>query len=77
MITVNGDTVTRMQPAGRTGRVTNIDERRGEIGIEVNGRERFYTVENKRMLDRVKVGDRVTFDVENRGGREVVTTLDR
>ena len=71
------DVVTQFRSAGRSGRVTSIDERRGEIGIEVNGRERFYRVENNRMLDRVKVGDRVTFDTEERNGREVLTTIGR
>ena len=71
------DLVTQMRAAGRTGRVTTIDKSRGEVGIDVNGRERFYRVENNRMLDRVKEGDRVTFDVETRNGREVVTTLER
>jgi Cu/Ag efflux protein CusF len=71
------EVVTDFRATGRSGRVTSIDERRGEVGIEVNGRERFYRVENNRMLDRVKVGDRVTFDVENRNGREVLTSLDR
>jgi Cu/Ag efflux protein CusF len=73
----NEDVVTRVEGAGRSGRVTQIDKRRGEIGIEVNGRERFYRVENDRMLERVKEGDRVTFDVETRNGQEVVTTLER
>jgi Cu/Ag efflux protein CusF len=71
------DVVTQIRAAGRSGRVTSIDERRGEIGIEVNGRERFYRVENNRMLKKVQVGDRVTFDVEDRNGREVVTSLER
>jgi Cu/Ag efflux protein CusF len=71
------DLVTQLRSTGRSGRVTSIDERRGEIGIEVNGRERFFRVENNRMLDRVKVGDRVTFDTEDRGGREVLTSIDR
>jgi Cu/Ag efflux protein CusF len=73
----NDDVVTQVSGAGRSGRVTQIDRRRGEIGIEVNGRERFFRVENERMLERVKEGDRVTFDVETRNGREVITTLDR
>jgi hypothetical protein len=77
IITVDNGEVTAIRAAGRTARVTSIDERRDEIGLEVNGRERFYRVENRRMLDRVKVGDRVTFDVETRNGQEVVTTLDR
>lgn len=77
IITVDNGEVTAIRAAGRTGRVTSIDERRGEVGIEVNGRERFYRVENNRMLDRVKEGDRVTFDVETRNGQEVVTTLER
>jgi Cu/Ag efflux protein CusF len=71
------DVATRIRAAGQSGRVTQIDTRRGEIGIEVNGRERFYRVENNRMLERVKEGDRVTFDVEERGGRQVITTLER
>ena len=71
------DVVTQFRSVGRSGRVTSIDERRGEIGIEVNGRERFYRVENNRMLDRVKVGDRVTFDTEERNGREFLTSIDR
>ena len=73
----NEDVVTQVSGTGRSGRVTQIDKGRGEIGIEVNGRERFYRVENERMLERVKEGDRVTFDVETRNGREVVTTLER
>jgi hypothetical protein len=77
IITVDNGEVTAIRAAGRTGRVTSIDERRGEVGIEVNGRERFYRVENNRMLSRVKEGDRVTFDVETRNGQEVVTTLER
>lgn len=71
------DVVTQVRAAGQSGRVTAIDKRRGEIGIEVNGRERFYRVENERMLERVKEGDRVTFDVEERGGRQVITTIER
>ena len=73
----NEDVVTQFRAAGRSGVVTQIDKRRGEIGIEVNGRERFFRVENDRMLERVKEGDRVTFDVEQRNGREVITTLER
>jgi Cu/Ag efflux protein CusF len=77
VITVDNGEVTAIRAAGRSARVTSIDERRDEVGLEVNGRERFYRVENRRMLERVKVGDRVTFDVETRNGQEVVTTLDR
>jgi Cu/Ag efflux protein CusF len=73
----NEDVVTQVRSAGQSGRVTQIDKNRGEIGIEVNGRERFYRVENNRMLDRVKEGDRVTFDMEDRNGRQVITTLER
>jgi hypothetical protein len=77
VITVDNGLVTAIRAAGRSGRVTSVDERRGEVGIEVNGRENFYRVENTRLLDRVKTGDRVTFDVETRNGQEVVTTLER
>ena len=77
VITVDNGTVTAIRAAGRTARVTSIDERRSEVGLDVNGRESFYRVENKSLLGRVKVGDRVTFDVESRNGQEVVTTLEK
>jgi hypothetical protein len=77
VITVDNGTVTAIRAAGRTARVTSIDERRSEVGLEVNGRESFYRVENKGLLGRVKVGDRVTFDVESRNGQDVVTTLEK
>ena len=73
----NEDVATQIRAAGQTGRVTRIDKGRRQVGIDVNGQERVYVVENSRMLENVKEGDRVTFDVEQRNGREVVTTLDR
>jgi hypothetical protein len=77
VVTVDNGLVTAIRPAGSTARVTSIDERRNEVGLEVNGRESVYRVENKAMLERVKVGDRVTFDVESRNGQDVVTTLQK
>jgi hypothetical protein len=68
---------TRMTPAGRSGRVTSVDEGRGEVAIETGRREVIYRVENSRLLRGIKVGDLVTYDVEERGGRQVIVNLGR
>jgi hypothetical protein len=71
------DVATHIAPAGRSGRVTMVDEARGEVGIETGRREQVYRVENTRLLKGVQVGDRVTYDLEERGGRTVITNLTR
>jgi Cu/Ag efflux protein CusF len=70
------DVVTDMKSAGQSGRVTTVDERRGEIGVEVRGRETLYRVDNDRVLRGVRVGDRITFELEERGGRKVITRIE-
>ena len=71
-----GDLVTDIRTAGQRGRVTQIDERRGEVGIDVRGRETLYPVDDPRLLRRMRVGDRVTFEVEERRGRRVITSIE-
>jgi Cu/Ag efflux protein CusF len=70
------EVVTDIRGAGQTGRVTTLDERRGEIGIEVRGRETLYRVDNDRILRGIRVGDRITFETEERGGRRVITRIE-
>lgn len=71
-----GDLVMDIRTAGQRGRVTQIDERRGEVGIDVRGRETLYPVDDPRLLRRMRVGDRVTFEVEERRGRRVITSIE-
>jgi Cu/Ag efflux protein CusF len=71
------EVVTDIRTAGQIGRVTRVDERRGEISIEVRGREALYRVDDgSRLLRRVRVGDRVTFEVEERRGQKVITSIE-
>lgn len=68
--------VTRIDPADATGTVVRVDGR--TVVIEVNGQEETYTVDNRDLLDNVRSGQRVRFEVEERsGGRRVVTALRR
>jgi Copper binding periplasmic protein CusF len=71
-----GDLVTDIRGAGQSGRVTQVDERRGEVSIEVRGRETLYQVDEPRLLRRIRVGDRVAFEVEERRGRRVITSIE-
>jgi Cu/Ag efflux protein CusF len=70
------EVVTEIRSAGQSGRVTRIDERRDEVTIQVRGRETLYQVDNPRLLRRLRVGERVTFEVEERRGRRVITSIE-
>ena len=70
------DVVTDMRGAGQSGRVISVDERRGEVSVEVRGRETLYRVDNDRILRGVRVGDRISFEVEERSGRKVITRIE-
>ena len=70
------DVVTDIRSAGQSGRVTRVDERRDEVSIEVRGRETTYQVESPRLLRRLRVGDRVAFEVEERRGRKVIVSIE-
>jgi Cu/Ag efflux protein CusF len=70
------DMVTDIRSAGQSGRLTQIDPRRGEVSIEQRGRETLYVVDDANLLRRLRVGDRVTFEVEERRGRRVITSIE-
>jgi Cu/Ag efflux protein CusF len=70
------DVVTDIRSAGQSGRVTRLDERRDEVSIEVRGRETTYQVDSPRLLRRLRVGDRVAFEVEERRGRKVIVSIE-
>lgn len=62
------------------GRVTDVDRRRGELTIDLRGQRRRVTFEvsDRDMLDRVREGDDVTFDYQQRGrDRWVIVRLQR
>jgi hypothetical protein len=68
--------VTRIDPADAVGTVVRVSGR--SIVIEVDGRQESYTVDDDDLLDDVRAGQRVRFEVEERStGRRVVTTLRR
>jgi ribosome maturation factor RimP len=68
--------VTRIDPADAAGTVVRVDGR--TVVIEVNGNQETYSVDNRDLLDNVRSGQRVRFEVEERsGGRRVVTALRR
>jgi Cu/Ag efflux protein CusF len=70
------EVVTNVRTAGQSGRVTRVDRRRGEVAIEVDGREETYSVQDKDLLERVRQGDRVRFEFEDRSnGRKVITGI--
>jgi Cu/Ag efflux protein CusF len=70
------DVVTAIRVVAQSGRVTQVDERRGELIVEVRGRETFYQVESPELLRRIRVGDRVTYVVDDRRGRRVITSIE-
>jgi cold shock CspA family protein len=73
----DGITITRIESAELVGRVRFIDMRRGAVTIEVDGRDETYDVERD-LLRRVREGDRVRFEVEERGrGGKAITELRR
>ncbi len=70
------DVVTAIRVAGQSGRVTQVDERRGELTVDVRGKETFYQVDRPELLRRIRVGDRVTYEVDDRRGRRVITSIE-
>ena len=44
-------------------------------GIEIDGRVQSYDVEDKNLLEEVRVGDRVRFEIAKRNGRQVITSI--
>jgi len=70
--------VTRIDPSELSGIVRSVDTRRRSITIEVNGRDETYTVRDRNLLDDVREGDRIRFEVEERSiGSRVITAINR
>jgi Cu/Ag efflux protein CusF len=68
--------VTRIDPADMVGTVVRVDGR--SVVINLDGRDETYSVDNRDLLDNVRSGQRVRFEVEERtNGRRVVTALRR
>jgi ribosome maturation factor RimP len=68
--------VTRIDRAEMVGTVTRVDSR--SITIDVDGQERSYSVDDDDLLDNIRTGQRVRFEIEERsGGRSVVTAIRR
>jgi hypothetical protein len=64
--------------AGRrevSGRLISIDDRSGEIRLDVNGRRDTYRVEDARQLRSFQVDQDVVVTLESREGRDVVTDI--
>jgi Cu/Ag efflux protein CusF len=72
-----GPVITRLESADQTGTIVRIDPRYRSVTISVNGRDETYDVDNRKLLEALHDGDRVRFEVENRGSRQVVTNVSR
>jgi Cu/Ag efflux protein CusF len=69
-------TVTRIDRAESVGNVVRVNGR--TVYMTVDGREEAYTVEDEDLLDDIRGGQRVRFEVEERSnGRRVITAIRR
>jgi hypothetical protein len=69
-------TITRIDRAESVGNVVRVNGR--TLYVTVDGREEAYTVEDEDLVDDLRSGQRVRFEVEERGGgRRVITALRR
>lgn len=65
-----------IQSARLVGRVMRVDVRRREVTVELGGRPEDFGVAKDSLLDRMRAGDVLHFDVEERsGGRRVITAV--
>jgi len=67
--------VTAIRSAAHSGTVRGIDSRRRRITLEVGGGVETYGVSDGRLLDRLRVGDRIRFEFEDRPGMDVITAI--
>ena len=63
------------RPRELRGKVLGIDDRRGELRAEIDGRRQTLRVDNTRDLRRVEIGDTVILSVETRDGEDVITSI--
>jgi len=68
--------VTKVRSAARTGRVVRVDAPSREVVVEVDGRDEVYELEDRRVMQRLREGEQIRFEVEERpGGRRVITAV--
>jgi Cu/Ag efflux protein CusF len=72
-----GPVVTHIASAELSGIVRRVDVGRRTVTIAVDGGDETYDVDNDKLLEAVSKGDRVRFVVDERGGRRVVTEMQR
>jgi hypothetical protein len=75
IVTVNGNAVTDIKVGGLSGRVVDVDRRRGEIRIDGDGRTTTYVIENNDLFDQVRVGDKIRFEIAEHRGRQVIVAI--
>jgi hypothetical protein len=68
-------TIVDAKAAAQEGRVTDVDERRGRITVKDSdtGTSQDYHFEDGEVPRRLRRGDEISFDVEERGRRLVIT----
>jgi Cu/Ag efflux protein CusF len=67
---------SRTATATAAGRVKRVDRRREEVVIETAGHDEVYGVDDTRILDALREGDRVQFEYEEReDGRKVIVRV--
>jgi len=67
--------VTAIRSAAQSGTIRSLDTRRRQITLDVDARVTTYAVSNGRLLDRLKVGDRIRFEFEDRPGMDVIIAI--
>ncbi|HET8646605.1 MAG TPA: copper-binding protein [Vicinamibacteria bacterium] len=74
-----GEVVTRVErvSADLLGTVRSVDRSGGTVVIFVEGQDETYSVDNGKLLDAIEKGDRVRFQVEDRGSRRVIVDMQR
>lgn len=70
-----GEVVTKIRAGSMSGRVIDVNRRRGEMRLEVDGRQGMYYVDDKDLLNDIRVGDKIRFEVAESHGRQVITAL--
>jgi ribosomal protein L21E len=72
------DLVAGVRSAARTGRVLRLDPGARQVVVEVDGREEVYELEEGQVMRRLREGETIRFEVEERtGGRRVITAVVR
>ncbi len=68
------EVVTDIRTASLSGRVVRVDRRQKTVLIEDGSSQRTYRVEDRKLLEGIRVGDKVRFEFEDRPGDVKVIT---